>query len=364
VSPRPVTNILVVALLPIGDTLFATPAIHAVRARYPRAHLTALAYPTNSGILTANPDVDEVRLAPTRAQPTTPAHLAAVVHDLRAAHFDLALEFSSLNYGLRVWAGARRYAGMRLPWLWYIRPGAGREWRSRHAVEHYADVARRLGIPVEDWRLRVYATPAEVAACDQLLRDYGVAPGEAIIGIHPGGEGLWGHKQWGPRRFAEVADRLHARFGVKIVVLGGKDDAALAAEVARAAAAPVLNLAGQTTLGETAALAARCALFIGNDSSPLHIAVAAGTRAVGIYGITDPRSYRPWVPGGVAGQDYAVALSPDPCAGCFPLIGGITVPEWIACLRCDAFQSLTADQVVTAAAPLLAAALGEPAPGG
>ena len=363
-SRRPVSNILVVALLPIGDTLFATPAIHAVRRRYPRARVTALTYPTNGGILSANPDVDEICFAPTRARPTTPALFGGMIRDLRATRFDLVLEFSSVNYGLRAWGGARRYAGMRLPWLWFIRPGAGREWRRRHAVEHYADVPRRVGIPVEDWRLRVYATPGELAACDQLLRDNGIAPGERVIGIHPGGEGLWGRKQWGARGFAEVAGRLHARFGVKIVVLGGKEDAPLAAEVARAGSAPVLNLAGQTTLGETAALAARCALFIGNDSSPLHIAVAAGTRAVGIYGITDPRSYRPWVPGGVDGRDYAVVLSPDPCAGCFPLIGGITLPAWIPCLRCDALKSVTADQVMAAAAPLLAAALRDPAPGG
>ena len=100
-SPRPGSNILVVALLPIGDTLFATPAIHAVRLRYPRARVTALTYPTNGGILSANPDVDEICFAPTRARPTTPALFAAMIHDLRATHFDLVLEFSSVNYGLR-----------------------------------------------------------------------------------------------------------------------------------------------------------------------------------------------------------------------------------------------------------------------
>ena len=115
-----------------------------------------------------------------------------------------------------------------------------------------------------------------------------------------------------------MADRLHARFGVKIVVLGGKEDAPLAAEVARAGSAPVLNLAGQTTLGETAALAARCALFIGNDSSPLHIAVAAGTRVVGIYGITDPRSYRPWVPRGRGRAGLRGGAQPAPVRRLLP----------------------------------------------
>ncbi|HMA36659.1 MAG TPA: glycosyltransferase family 9 protein [Chloroflexia bacterium] len=356
-STRAIDNILLCALLPIGDTLFTTPAIRAVRARYPRARIIALTYPTNSGILESNPDVDQIWLVPTRQRLQGGAALARLVTALRGAHFDLTLEFSNYNYGLRYWLGSARTYTMQLPRLWWVRPGAGRHWRRHHAVEHYTNVARRAGIPVADWRLRIYSTLREVAAGDQLLRDHGVRSAEPVIGIHPGGEGLWGRKKWAPRGFAAVADHLHAQFGVKIVVLGGKEDARLAAEVAALSTAPVLNLAGQTTLGATAALAARCVLFIGNDSSPLHIAVAAGTRVVGIYGLTDPRSYRPWVPGGRAGQDYAVVLSPAPCAACFPLVGGITLPEWVRCVRCNALAAITPAQVVAAATPLLAAAL-------
>jgi ADP-heptose:LPS heptosyltransferase len=354
---HPVDRVLVCALLPIGDTLFTTPALHAVRLRYPRARITALTYPTNAGILAASPDVDEILLAPTRARPQSPGQVLQFVRDLRAAHYDLLLEFSSYNYGLALWGGARAHTSMRLPALWWIRPDAGVVWRHLHAVEHYANVVRRAGIPVRDWRLRVYATREEIAARDQLLHDNGVQPQEPIIGLHPGGEGLWGRKQWGTAGFARVADQLHAQFGVKIMVLGGTEDARLAATLARQSSAPVLNLAGQTTLGATAALAARCALFIGNDSSPLHIAVAAGTRVVGIYGVTDPRSYRPWVPGGVEGRDYAVVQSTAPCAGSFPLIGGIPLWGWLTVLRCDALAAVTPEQVVAAAAPLLAAAL-------
>ncbi|MGI8589104.1 MAG: glycosyltransferase family 9 protein [Chloroflexia bacterium] len=360
VKGREVRKILLCALLPIGDTLFATPAIHAVRARYPHAEVVALTYPTNGRILLNNPDVDRIWFAPTRAAPQGARGLLTLLTAIRRAQFDLCIEFSNYNYGLALWGGVRRDLTMRLPALWWIRPGAGRAWRRLHAVEHYADVVRRAAIPISDWRLRVYATPAETTACERLLHDYGVQPAEPLIGVHPGGEGLWGRKKWPPRDFAQVADELYARCGMKIVVLGGTEDAFLAAEVARRSSAPVLNLAGQTTLGETAALAARCALFVGNDSSPLHIAVAAGTRVVGIYGLTDPRSYRPWLPGGQAGRDYAVVQSTAPCAGCFPLIGGITLLGWFGCVRCDALASVTPAQVIAAALPLLDAARAEP----
>src|SRR6476469_2123574 len=61
-----IMRILLLMLLPISDTLFATPAVRALRRRYPGAHITALVYPTNSGILAHNPDVDELMYWPTR----------------------------------------------------------------------------------------------------------------------------------------------------------------------------------------------------------------------------------------------------------------------------------------------------------
>ena len=72
-------------------------------------------------------------------------------------------------------------------------------------------------------------------------------------------------------------------------------------------------------------------------------------KSVGIYGITDPRSYRPWVPGGEPGVDYAVVRSDLPCACRFPLAGGITLPAWIPILLCPALDYITPAQVLEAA---------------
>jgi heptosyltransferase-2 len=236
---------------------------------------------------------------------------------------------------------------MNLPRLWWLVPGAGREWRKKHAVEHYNDAVRRLGIEIEEMGLRILPSADEERRAQSWLDRYRVEPGELLIGIHPGGEGLWGRKQWGPQRFAQVASRLHDTLGerVRIVLMGGKDDAPLAAEIAARAHAHVINATGQTTLGETAALMKKCALFVGNDSSPLHIAAATGVPVVGIYGPTDPRSYRPWVPQGKEGIDYAVVRSPLACACRFPLVGGITLVEWILCLLCPSLASITPERV-------------------
>lgn len=344
---------MLLLLLPIGDTLFTTPAIHALRKRYPGAHITALVYPTNAGILRSNLDVDDFLYWPTRQTWPGLAGVLRLFLTLRRSRFNLVVEFCSYISWVSILSGIPRRVSFRLPRFWWIRPGAGKEWRKRHAVEHYADVVRKLGIEIEDMELRIRPSEEEEQRAQSWLDRYEVAPGEMLVGIHPGGEGLWGRKQWGVANFAAVATGLYSRLGARVILMGGREDATLAAEIASRTSAHVINATGQTTLGETAALIRRCAIFVGNDSSPLHIAAASGRPVVGIYGITDPRSYRPWVPGGKESYDYAVVRSYLPCACRFSLVGGITLPAWITCLFCPALRTIPPRRVLEACLRLL-----------
>lgn len=348
-------RILLSLLLPIGDTLFATPAIHGLRGRYPDARITALVYPTNQGILDNNPDIDDFLFWPTRQNTRNTVNFPRLTWQVRRTRYDLSVEFASyLSWFTGLAAGIPKRTDMQLPRLWWIMPGAGRAWRLKHAVEHYADPVRRLGIPVEDMRLRIEPSTQEHKRAEAWLGNNGVQAGELLVGVHPGGEGLWGRKKWGVRGFTHVASGLHDRLGARVMLMGGKDDAPLAAEIAGHTRARVINATGQTTLGETAALAARCSLFVGNDSSPLHIAAATGTPVVGIYGLTDPRSYHPWTPGGRDGVDYAVVRSHLSCACNFTFIGGTTVAAWARSLACPALEKITPEQVLEACVRLLA----------
>jgi len=346
-------RILLLTLLPIGDTLFTTPAVHALRQRYPDAHISALVYPTNVGILTGNPDINDFLLWPTRESWPGFRGLVKLFRTIRKMKFDLAVEFCSYIGYVSWWGRIPKRTEMNLPRLWWILPWAGVRWRRKHAVEHYSDVVLRLGIPIEDMRLQITPSEQKRKIAASWLERYRVQPDELIVGIHPGGEGLWGQKKWGVDGFAKVADGLYDACGARIMLMGGKDDAPLAAEIAAMTRAHVINATGQTTLGETAALVSLCHLFVGNDSSPLHIAAATGTKVVGIYGITDPRSYRPWVPNGTEGCDYAVVRSPLACANRFAFVGGITLRQWITCIKCPAFQAITPEDVLRAALALL-----------
>lgn len=100
-------------------------------------------------------------------------------------------------------------------------------------------------------------------------------------------------KQWGSQRFAEVATML-TRSGYSVVLVGGPGDAELGSTIASAAAPHCLNLIGQTTLTQMAAVLSACSAFVGNDAGPTHLASALGIPTVGIFGPSCHHRYGPW----------------------------------------------------------------------
>lgn len=340
-------------LLPIGDTLFITPAIRAVRQRYPKAHLTALVYPSNAGILESNRDLDELLVHPTLQDWRGWRYLLGLLWTIVAGKYDLALQFCSAATWLTLVSRIPRRAKMRYPRWWWLLSRKGLAWQKTHAAEHYADLVRHLGIPVDDTNLKMALSETDRARAARFLRQHGVAPGEIIVGIHPGGEGFYGRKRWDQRGFARVADVLNREFGVRILLLGGKEEQSLTNQVADLMRSKPVNAAGLTTLRETAALAERCALFIGNDSSPLHIAVAVGTPVVGIYGPTNPDNYHPFLPAHKPGYDYAVVQGRIDCSPCFHFVGGCPLWKTPLCRSCKALERVQPDEVIEEAKAML-----------
>jgi heptosyltransferase-2/heptosyltransferase-3 len=114
------------------------------------------------------------------------------------------------------------------------------------------------------------------------------------VAIHPGAGAAV--KRWRPEAWAEVADTLAAEFGLTVVLTGSAAERELCEQVAAGISAGATNLAGTTSLPELAAVYGRCRLVLGPDSGPLHVAVAAGTPTVHLYGPADPVAFGPWGP--------------------------------------------------------------------
>jgi ADP-heptose:LPS heptosyltransferase len=119
-----------------------------------------------------------------------------------------------------------------------------------------------------------------------------LAPGERLVAIHPGTGGP--AKHWSPAGWAKVGDALAAAPGTRILLTGGPGEASLVAEVAGLMARPTLTLAGKTDVGQLTALLGQCALVLGVDSGPLHLAVSQGTPSVHLFGPSDHERFGPW----------------------------------------------------------------------
>jgi ADP-heptose:LPS heptosyltransferase len=281
----PVRRIAVLRCNALGDYLMATPALAALRARFPDAELTLLGARWHERFLTGRPGpVDRVlvlpRVAGLAGQPpdapdrrALPAFLAAA----RADGYDLAVQLHGggvVSNPLVSALGARRTIGLRaadappldadVPYRFY-QPEADR----------FLEVVRLAGAdgPAEYPMLAV--SDAERDAAGALL------PGaEPVVALHAGATDP--RRRWPAERFAALADALTAA-GVRPVLVGAAGEAEVSSAVGAAAVRPITDLTGRTDLGTLAAVLQRSAVVVANDSGPLHLARAVGTATVGLY---------------------------------------------------------------------------------
>lgn len=344
---RDYRSILVTLLCPIGDTLFATPAIRLLRRSFPSAHIAALAFPTNQGVLAGNPDLDQLFLYPTMEWWPGWRYHTGLFRELRALRFDLAVDLCTAFWITRLLLRPRRRVRLRFLPGWWLAPRQSPPSNQTHAVYHYLRALEPLGLHDPEPRLHLVTNREEKGFAEAFFRAWGLSKEIPLIAIHPGGEGFRGKKRWRAEGFAAVGKALSQRCGARILLLGGDSDREIAHWVTERIGRPAIDGTGATTLKETAALVERCQLFIGNDSSPLHIAAAVGTPVVGIYGPSNPAHFYPF------GVRHAIVQARRPCAPCFHFVG--TVPLWRRsfCHSCQALEDIGVEEVLTAAESVL-----------
>jgi heptosyltransferase-2 len=209
-----------------------------------------------------------------------------LARDLRRRKFDLALiPHRSLRSAIlaRLAGIPRRIGSAASAGRWLLTDAVPFTW-----LMH--DLERNLALlqPLKpDIRLRpdesVFVARDDKATqtIDMRLREEGVAPQERLVGLHPGS--VWATKRWLPERFAALARGLRAQ-GLRVVLVGGGSDRELCGRIARDGGA--LDWSGRTDLMELKALMGRMALFVTNDSGPMHMATGMGVPTLAIFGPT------------------------------------------------------------------------------
>jgi heptosyltransferase-2/heptosyltransferase-3 len=353
----PVAKILVLRPDHLGDLLFATPALRRLRAAFPAAHIAALVGPWGEPVIAGNHYLDEIIVCPfpgfQRASKRSPVEPYRILWDyaraLRAHAFDLALILRFDHWWgalLAAAAGIPRRVGYDIAEVKPFLTTAVSYIAGRHEVTQSLRLVDQVtgtkAAREADWRTE----PLEFAlsAADRAWsREYlGGAAGERWIAIHPGAGAMV--KQWRLKGWIQVGNALASRFGARIVLTGSAGERELAREIARGLVAPPLIAAGETSVGQLAALLRRCCLAVGPDSGPLHLAVAAGVPTVHLYGPADPALFGPW--GDPA--RHRVVTSDWACIACNRLDYTRAELSLHGCVR-----DITVSQVVAAAEDVL-----------
>ena len=337
-----VKSILVVKVDHIGDFITSLPAIRRLKAAFPGARITALAAPASTAIAAAEPAIDECipfEFFHARSElgdkELTKEDLDALTRVLAQYHFDIAVDLRKhlSTRHLLLCSGARVLAGYdsleSFPWLDIVLEWEGDKALQRkrsHIVDDLLNLVAAIDTACEPARglFDPKPRPMTIEELPDRVRHLFARP---VVAIHPAAGNVM--KQWPERHMRALISLLIERNDVAVLLIGGEDDAALADSIMRHVSRPdrVASVAGAMALRDVPRLLTACALFIGCDSGPKHIAAAAGVPTIGIHsGIVDPAE---WGPVG----ERAVALYRDmSCSPCF-LAKPEDCPRGLACVE-------------------------------
>lgn len=334
-SMRNIDKILIIQLGDIGDVVWTTPTLWAVKGAYPDARVSVLVKEGYGALLEDDPSLDkvfEVRryegglLRKGRDQ-------IRFVRVLRREGFSLVIDLRASDRGAII--AYLTGAPMRVSLLYrkgvpfwrnrvfthLIDPPATTE-RIRGAAEQSLRIVRGLGIAPRETIPKLWISGKVKKRAYELLQREKIADQPQWITVNPFSR--WLYKEWRYEKWAEILDWLWDGYKIAAVVVGAPAEREKAGNIVKKCKGVAFNLAGKTTLSQLLGLLSMSSLHLGVDSGPLHIAAAADTPTITIYG---PSDWYDWAP---VGDNHKVVLSDLECVPCHKI--GCDDRGWSRCL--------------------------------
>ncbi len=325
-----VKKLLIVAPNWLGDAVLALPAIACVREKFSAARITVLGLPHICELFKESPYVDN------RMQYSDT--MMSTVREIKKEKFDLAILLpNSFRTALIVHLA-------RIPLrCGYSRDGRGfmlnmaikvdARTKELSQTEYYMNIVNYVTPPFSKGEISshlfnegiifsplekggkggfewLHISQEETQHANKILQNYNIPSGSLIIGINPGAA-YGSAKRWYPERFAQVSSALVKKHNASVMIFGSQKESVIAEEIESLSTVPVINMAGKTSIRELMALIKQCAVFITNDSGPMHIAAALKVPVVAIFGSTDPGKTGPM------GNRNIVIRKNAECSPCF-----------------------------------------------
>jgi lipopolysaccharide heptosyltransferase II len=345
-KPSPETlakKIVVVELAHIGDVLAITPALNVLRKRFPESSITVVVAPWAQDILTGNPDVDEILVYKTpwfeRATKASFSFSEAInlIKLLRLRAFDMGIDLRGdiRNILFMKLGGIRKRIGYAFSGgdflLTDVIPFDVSKRQDKHQIEHNINFISHIkeGKPYQASApaLKLSFSKEDRLYVDKVLNDNNITTGDFLIAVHAGAGTAT--KRWPVERFSLLIEEILRKYKVKIILVGGREERNLLKlpDLGR----DLVNLTGETSIKQLAALLSRCNLFIGGDSGVMHIAASQGTPIIAIWGGQNKPSH--WKPL----TDTAIIIHKE--VNCSPC--GLTKCKSLKCLN-----SISVDDVL------------------
>jgi heptosyltransferase-2 len=318
-------SILIISFSHIGDVVLSTAVIPPLQRHFPDARISSLVGLKAWEILWGDVRLNEIIIYDNKNQHKGLTGKIKLIHELRNRNFDLIVDLRD-----SFWS---RFIG-GIHWGMPSLQRFTRSYRELHAVDRYLNILHTHRVENEDGFPEIVLQNYEKQEAYEFLTQNKVNYNDNVIGIHPGGS--WQYKLWPIERFAALGDFLSMRYSAKILIFAGPDEKVLQSQIYDLMRLKPI-LVDNISLRMLAALIQRCNLYIGNDTGPMHVAAAVGTRVVSMFGSTNASRSGPY------GNGHVIISTKLECAPCHPgnHPGG--------CKRgtCLAMDSISLDQVAS-----------------
>ncbi len=312
-----VRAILAVKLDHVGDFITAFPAFRRLRERFPRAKLSVLASTASAKLARLEPAIDQViefnffnEASGQGRIPLSEEALEALGRRLAVEGFDIAIDLRkhTETRDLLRYAGAKITAGFdvqsRFPWL-----DVAVEWdedrplfaKRQHVADDLTRLVEAVSIACDGDRRMIGVAAPEHSAAAPLSAESEALFHKPVLCVHPASGTPM--RTWPAKHFAELIDLILAEYDVNVALIGSASEGRVLGDIAAAVRMPglVTPLGGRIPLDKLPQFLARCALFIGNNSGPQHVAAGLGVPTLGIHsGVIDSHEWAPVGPAAVA----------------------------------------------------------------
>lgn len=287
-------RILLIQLRRIGDVLMTTPAVRALKKRFPEAKITFLTEPPGDEIFRHSPYVDEILLHDRKWQVVD---YLRFIHKLRQRRFDLVIDFFGNPHSaqLAFLSGAKYRIGFNFRgrrWLYTSKVNLPAD-KNLYSPLHKLSLLKPLGIEEKDCQIEFFCSAIDYAYAQAITTKLGISQDDFVIALCPVSRRKY--KVWPAEKFAWIADNLIEKYRAKILFIWGPNEKTFIDNVKRQMkyVDKTLDDYEISTLSQFRTLFEKVNLYVGNDNGLRHIAITANTPTVTVFGQSNPYNWTP-----------------------------------------------------------------------